>query len=215
MIALVDDDNIPLDGWGENLLVGKEITCDVYTAKYCPVFDPLSVPKKYKHIWHRGFPIQYVNKKNMIEKTTDTYVPSIQADLWNGDPDVDAICRMEHAPECDFSDDDVFPYGTTQPSPFNSQNTFILRSVVRDYFILPYIGRMDDIWAAYYCESQGHRVVYNRPSVYQQRNNHNLTTDFENEIIGYVNTEKIFKNVLEFIPKKSLDAFNEYRSLIS
>ena len=26
-----------------------------------------------------------------------TLLASIQADLWNGDPDVDAICRMEHA----------------------------------------------------------------------------------------------------------------------
>ncbi len=32
----------------------------------------------------------------------------MQADFWNGDPDIDAICRMEHAPECKF-DDSYFP----------------------------------------------------------------------------------------------------------
>ena len=33
----------------------------------------------------------------------------IQADFCNGDPDIDAICRMEHSPECRFKEK-VFPF---------------------------------------------------------------------------------------------------------
>ena len=36
---------------------------------------------------------------------------------------------------------------------------------------------MDDIWASYYVEAKGLKVVYNKPSVYQLRNEHDLTKD--------------------------------------
>lgn len=213
IVALVDDDNIPMDGWGENLLIGKEIECDVYTSKDIPVFDPFSPIKKYNHLWHRGFPIQYLRLKNNIEKTRQVIVPSIQADFWNGDPDIDAICRMEHAPECDFTTEDfVFPFASTQMSPFNSQNTFMLRSVIPDYFLFTDVGRMDDIWGGYLCQMKGHKVIYNKASVYQARNSHDLTKDFENEICGYLNTKKLLNSEEDII---SMDVYNEYLFLLT
>ena len=39
----------------------------------------------------------------------------VSADFWNGDPDIDAICRMEYRPDCKF-DEKYFPF---------SSNTFI------------------------------------------------------------------------------------------
>ena len=33
----------------------------------------------------------------------------IQADFWNGDPDMGTICRMEHRPDCKF-DEKYFPF---------------------------------------------------------------------------------------------------------
>ena len=53
-------------------------------------------------------------------------------------------------------------------SPFNSQNTLITRKVVKDYFLYPHVGRMDDIWAAFYVTSKKYKVVYNEPTVYQE-----------------------------------------------
>jgi hypothetical protein len=212
IIAIVDDDNIPLDGWGENLLIGKEITCKVYTCLDCPVFDPLSATN-YKHLWHRGFPIKYIHKKNNIEFRYETFKPSIQADLWNGDPDVDAICRMEHSPSCKFNDED-FPYAATQFSPFNSQNTFMLREVIPHFLCFTDVGRMDDIFGSYYTQSKGFRVIYNKASVYQDRNNHNLITDFENEILGYrylpFILEDVKTNLEKVISEKSIQAFRQY-----
>ena len=42
-----------------------------------------------------------INKRN-CKKTKNQITVDIQADFWNGDPDIDAICRIEHAPICEF-----------------------------------------------------------------------------------------------------------------
>jgi hypothetical protein len=123
------------------------------------------------------------------------------------------MCRCEHRPECTF-DPTNFPFGTTALSPFNSQNTFLDREVVRDYFLFPETERMQDIWAAYYVEAKGHKVVYGEASVYQARNEHDLVVDFKKEILGYVNTHNLVKNPLkikEFISENSWLAFQEYQ----
>ena len=52
IVATIDDDNIPLDGWGENLFVGTEAYCDEYITKDV-AFDPLYT-SIHPHLWHRG-----------------------------------------------------------------------------------------------------------------------------------------------------------------
>ena len=66
-----------------------------------------------------------------------------------------------------------------------------------------------------------YKVVYNEPTVYQERNQHNLIKDFKDEYIGYVNSlnlvESLYKNsesIHNFLPKLSSLAFNEWRRLI-
>ena len=61
IIASIDDDNIPLDNWGENILIGKKITVYYYENEDI-AFDPISVTN-YKNLWHRGFPVQNLSKK--------------------------------------------------------------------------------------------------------------------------------------------------------
>lgn len=215
IVALIDDDNIPLDHWGKNVLIGSEIECNHYEIdSLC--FDPMAVTN-YPHLWHRGFPLQLLSSRNYGDSYPNKVKVDIQADFWNGDPDVDAICRMEHNPECKF-DCSVFPISSNVISPFDSQNTFMARKVLPDYFLYPHIGRMDDIWASFHAQAQGHRVVYQAPSVYQQRNAHDLTVDFNREIIGYEKNLSIIKDlkhnlfaVENYLPEKSKLALNLYR----
>jgi len=187
VVATVDDDNIPLDDWGTDLYVGKEVEADLFEPTD-DIFDPLSVTKN-NHLWHRGFPLEYLARKNEVVAcgTTKRKV-LIQADLWNGDPDVDAMARLVHRPEVTF-DEITRPYCSNRISPFNSQNTFLAREVIPFYAMFPDVGRMDDIWASYFVQTLfPDSLIYNRASVYQDRNEQDLITNLENEILGYRQT---------------------------
>ena len=215
IVASVDDDNIPLAEWGQNLIVGTQSKMTSFEADN--FFDPLSVTN-YPNLWHRGFPIQRLQNRQTT-KSEETIFVDVEASFWNGDPDIDAICRMEHAPDCEFNALD-FPFTSPQPAPFNSQNTFFTRSALRNYFMFPFVGRMDDIWAAYYLQSIGKRVAYTAASVRQDRNEHDLTVDFEREILGYLNTESLVLdlrdqplNIRKYIGEDSYAAFSKYQEI--
>ncbi len=215
IVALVDDDNIPYAGWGENLLVGKEVEVDYYETDL-PAFDPIGATN-HRNLWHRGFPFQLVVKRDYSKKTRKKVRVDIQADFWDGDPDIDAICRIEHAPECKF-DSKYFPLASNKIGPFDSQNTFIRPEVLNDYFQFPFVGRMDDIWPGYYVQARGFKVVYNKASVYQDRNVQDLTVNMRNEYIGYENNLKLVQDlvrdpesILSYLPGRAAWAFQLYR----
>jgi len=217
IIASVDDDNIPLDDWGMHIVIGVPTDCYYYeTNETC--FDPLSATN-YSHLWHRGFPLQLLKDKNKFKITRRTIVPDIQANFWNGDPDIDAICRMEHSPMC-FFDENRFPFATNVFSPFNQQNTIITRKVLEHYLALPFIGRMDDIWPAYYVEALGFKVIYCKSTVFQDRNEQNLTKNMKDEFIGYektielLNAKTVVSEWLDFLPEEARNCFEEYRKEI-
>lgn len=215
IIATVDDDNVPLPGWGENLIVGQEVEANFYETDL-PAFDPVGATN-YPHLWHRGYPLQLVAKRDYSRRTRRKVRVDIQADFWNGDPDVDAICRMINAPDCTFGAE-YFPLAANRISPFNSQNTFLCASVLPDYFMMPHVGRMDDIWASFYAQAKGHRVVFNRATVRQDRNVHDLTVDMRGEYLGYENNLKLIaelarspESFASFLPPRTALAFELYR----
>ena len=212
IVATVDDDNIPYSNWGDDIVVGKEIEIDVYSHKISNVFDPIS-PTNHNDLWHRGYPIELVPNKNEIEyKGKEIRKVLIQADFWDGDPDIDALCRLSKMPVCKFND--FQPFGSNQISPFNSQNTFLSREVLPFYAVLPHAGRMDDIWGGYIVQNYfPQSVVYNKATVYQDRNEQDLVTNLENEVIGYRNTLNLLndlKNYSNYLPKASLKFWDVY-----
>lgn len=216
VVALVDDDNIPLPAWGQNLLLGSEVEVDFYETDL-PAFDPVGVTN-YPQLWHRGFPLQLLPKRDYTQKTRRRICPDVQADFWNGDPDIDAICRMEHAPSCDF-DEASFPMAANKLAPFNSQNTFLRGALLRDYFLFPGIGRMEDIWASYYMQAKGATLVYGKPSVFQERNSHDLVRDMQQEYLGYENNLRIVEQISKdpdslfaYLPDRAVKALELYRA---
>jgi len=77
---------------------------------------------------------------------------------------------------------------------------------------------MDDIWASFYLQAQGNNVVYGKPSVYQDRNVHDLIRDMKQEYLGYENNLNLInklrvnsKNIISFLPDKSALAFKLYQ----
>lgn len=211
IVATVDDDNIPYDFWGDDVWVGKKIKVDYYSPKQ-EVFDPISVTNQYD-LWHRGYPIELMrNRREQIYMGKKTIIPLVQADFWNGDPDVDAIARLTYNPEVKF--DFTEPFASDTISPFNSQNTFLHREILPHYAVWPFIGRMDDIWGGYYAQKVmgKDRLIYNRATVYQDRNKQDLITNLENEMIGYRHTLDFIKSDLNnpFIPEKTRDFLDIY-----
>jgi hypothetical protein len=223
-IGVIDDDNIPYDNWGEEILVDKLITTTNYLTDDI-AFDSLGLMKGYEHLWHRGFPLERIPFRNYDNFELKTFTPDIQVIYWNGDPDVDAVCRMIYNPSCNF-DDNQFPFTANKPSPFNSQNIILSRSIIKDYFLFPYIGRMDDIWAAYYVQAKGYEIVFTKPGVYSDRTlgtvgRYSAINDMKKEYLGMENNLNLIKdltkdpdNIKNYLPEKSWLAFLEWKSLV-
>jgi hypothetical protein len=142
----------------------------------------------------------------------------VQADLWDGDPDIDAMARLTIKPIVKFPNN-LSPYGSTNIAPFNSQNTFLSREVIPYYCVLPHIGRMDDIWGSYIMQHYfPNSVVYNKASVYQDRNEQDLIENLENEILGYKNTLSLIKdlpNWKKHLPFESLNFIDLYQEALT
>ena len=215
IIALVDDDNIPYKDWGKNLLVGKKKFINTYEVK-TPVFDPISVTK-YKNLWHRGFPLNLLDQRNAKLVGKKKIMIDVQADFWDGDPDIDAITRVIFKPKCKF-EKKIFPFHSKKISPFNSQNTFLSSNLLKDYFLFPDQGRMHDIWASYFLQYRRKiNVIYNKSSVIQKRNIHTAAKDLSDELIGLKYTptliDRIIKksfNYKKFFSKRSVLAYKQY-----
>ncbi len=231
IIAVIDDDNIPYPEWGTNCRVNQEVYIDVYKTDL-PAFDPVGMA--FPHLWHRGFPVQWLDQREVKGSDRKKMKVKVQADFWDGDPDIDAVCRIALGPEVKFNPD-LRPFSSNKPMPFNSQNTFISRDVLKDYFLFPHIGRMDDIWAAYFMQQiHPQSVVFSSASVWQERNPHDLSKDLEAEVIGYRHTkdfiewlqsDAVDKKLLikdgdtsvvwpDYFTKKSLEAFKVYKELL-
>jgi hypothetical protein len=221
VVATVDDDNIPLEGWGASAdLIGTDQKMTMYGGG-TPIFDPLW-PVTEPTVWHRGFPLTMVRDSH-YQRYDSVSIENIRvvADLWNGDPDLDAIGRwFHHNPRDVISPTAVFPYFGAAPAVFNSQNTFLAASVLRDYFMFPEVGRMDDIFAAYYLQAATDVVpVFNAPSVRQNRNPHDPISDLIAELPGLeygaaICDDTILRDpaaILNRMPQRSRDAFAAYR----
>jgi hypothetical protein len=221
IIATIDDDNIPYDNWGQLLAVGDEPLVAVHQSQDL-VFDPFQATNA-RELWHRGFPIQLLNWRSRATYIGHLKRPRclVQADFWDGEPDVDAVCRIAKGPfDCQFTHE---RFAGTAPGPFNSQNTFLHRDVFPTYFMFPHVGRMDDIWASYIVQKRfPDSVVYGSASVYQERNDHDLSKDLEAEMLGNRHTLDFVKRLFDprsdhdegsypdYLPDSAIAAHQEY-----
>lgn len=214
IVASVDDDNIPNDDWGE-VFLKKPIEVRKIVPNNQLAFDPLSATNN-KQYWHRGFPLNLLRNREYTEtKTTVSF--DIQANFWDGDPDIDAICRLEHGPYVKFDPKD-FPFYSDRIGPFNSQNTMITRDVFKYWMMLPHVGRGDDILPSFYIQSLGFKVGYFKPTVTQERNPQNLMKNLKDEYDLYQNALPLIKDITKdpelfwnYLPERTAQAYKEYQ----
>ena len=189
IIVSIDDDNIPLDCLYFNEF--KEVLTQRFNGLVAKErinwFDPgkLLLP----HVTQRGIPHDS-EPYTEIGFGTNLKVGVAQG-LCLGDPDINAYERVSNMPNvtgvCEIARAGIVvdPYTKTA---FNTQSTAFVRELVPALLLAPQFKRHDDIYAALICRRvmyfTGHHVHYGRPFVYQQRNDHDLIKDLENEVWG-------------------------------
>lgn len=157
-------------------------------------FDPgsLLIPPTRQ----RGVPWNHFHA-NWSEPVVDAKV-GVVSGLIIGDPDCDASTRMEKAP--DISSVHMLGQSGVVVDPktwtiWNSQNTAILRELVPAFFLMPGIGRHDDVYGSLIVQrvmrERGYCVHLGAPFCYQARNSHNLLADLRAEIDGMENVQKL------------------------
>ncbi len=207
-----DDDNAPLDSWEvRSEWIDEPRFVDVGESG-APVWVNV-----YRHfsgelIWPRGLPLDRIHEPS---STTDVLPPGIavatgptgaywspiQQGLANGAPDVDAVWRLVLDREFTFEDRTSVMLAPGQWCPFNTQTTWWWPAVYPLLYVPSHCSfRMCDIWKSFVAQrclwELGTGVVFHAPEVVQERNVHQLSRDFEDEVPGYLHNHRLV-DVLE------------------
>ena len=200
VIITIDDDNFVMnqDFVGSHSTVGSVHELPTYgsTSGWFNVCSFLEADRGVE-FYHRGYPqnLRWTEDNQFITSFRAAHKIVVNAGFWLDNPDIDALTRMERQPV-------VRGFRSTWPgnfalqpgtwSPFNSQNTALMRDAVPAYFLSPYVGRYDDIWASYVltriAEHFGHVITFGEPLVRQERNPHDLWKDLDVERNGMIMT---------------------------
>ena len=171
-------------------------------------------------IWPRGFPLEELqNKQTELSTLKNTSVNCpIQQGLADENPDVDAVYRLTYPLPMNFEIKVRLALGKNAWSPFNSQNTYWFKEAFPLMYLPSYCSfRMTDIWRSYVAQriswECGWSILYHEPTVWQERNEHNLMKDFEDEIPGYTNNFNICKELQALTLQSGVE--NIYANLIT
>ncbi|MEG0025388.1 MAG: STELLO glycosyltransferase family protein [Akkermansia sp.] len=190
VIYETDDDNAPEKSWQlycsdhvKAELVGKSQWANIYQS-----FTD-------ENVWPRGLSLQFINEPYSLLGNGDYYSP-IRQGLANGSPDVDAIWRLSMDKEIIFKERDAVVLDKNTWCPFNSQNTWWSKEVFPLMYLPSFVSfRMTDIWRSFIAQrcvwAIGGKISFHIADVYQERNAHYLMKDFEDEIPGYMNNDRI------------------------
>lgn len=188
-----DDDNAPLPNWcprrpiAEGQAVKREGWVNVYRWFSS---DP---------IWPRGIPLEAVHRSlndRTHAESIEVFESPIQQGLVNGSPDVDAIWRLVLDKEFYFNQGRSIWLAPGAWSPFNSQSTWWFPDAFPLMYLPSFVSfRMTDIWRGFIAQrclwEIGKGIMFHEPESFQARNLHNLLCDFEQEIPGYLNNNRI------------------------
>jgi hypothetical protein len=208
-VIRIDDDNFPMD---DKFILDhiKALELDEVSV----VSDSLGwfnicsllLEEKGKEFYPRGFPYPHRNKLSDIQNITAKARIGINAGLWLGDPDVDAITRLSISPKATGINKEtlkshlVLDIGTW--SPINTQNTSYRGEILQISFVSPHVGRYDDIFCGYIARSVLDQVniqtSYGLPLVFQDRNMHDLWNDEKLERFGNTSGVEIIDFVKEY-----------------
>lgn len=198
IILDTDDDNFPRDSFWDARTETVEAA----------LYQQSGWMNAYKYfsdalIWPRGLPLDTIH--NPLPPWDSLSRGSVRCPIQQGladeNPDVDAIYRLLLPLPQNFRADRALALTGDSWCPFNSQNTTWFRPAFPLLYLPAYCSfRMTDIWRSFVAQriarENGWGVLFHRPTVWQERNEHNLMRDFADEVSGYLTNDKI-KTVLD------------------
>ena len=190
-IVETDDDNMPSPAFYEPLSRSMKVA----TLEGC---GWVNIYRYYTEslIWPRGLPLDSVQQPlPPLGPEREVAVP-IQQGLANENPDVDAIYRLTLPLPFSFDRELRVALGAGAWCPYNSQNTIYYRQAYPLLYLPAYCSfRMTDIWRSFVAQriawANGWSVLFREATVVQDRNDHNLMKDFDDEISGYLGNRRI------------------------
>lgn len=227
-ILALDDDNYPTDA---DFFAGHEV---VGTHQSMPTvksssgwfnacamldFEPQA------QVYPRGYPYN----RRWVSNEEYQYFESagrvvVNAGLWLGDPDVDAVTRLNHPLNATALNRDSLMLDASTNCPFNTQNTAFHRDILPAYYYT-YMGedlgglridRYGDIWSSYFArkviDRMNDRVSFGLPLSNHQRHQHDLLKDLGVEYWGMLLTNDLV-GILSGITLTETGYGNCYREL--
>jgi hypothetical protein len=206
VIVLIDDDNFVTDGdyLAGHAIVGKTIEMDA-VASSNGWFNVCSMMRTEPErvIYPRGYPYSKRWNDGQITKFKDRGRVVLNAGLWLGDPDVDAVTRLnEPVTTVELLTKRLMLAPGTY-SPINTQNTAFHRDMLPCYYYVLTggefkdlgIDRYGDIWSGLFAKKvvdhMGDRVTFGLPLTDHRRNWHDLFKDLQQELRGMIFTESL------------------------
>ncbi|HEX8921803.1 MAG TPA: STELLO glycosyltransferase family protein [Pyrinomonadaceae bacterium] len=202
-----DDDNLPTqEFWQERSRL--QTVGAVASAGWVNVYRYFTEA----NIWPRGLPLDRIQAAIPAFETLahgEVDCP-IQQGLADENPDVDAIYRLALPLPQSFRKDRRVALLSGSWSPFNSQNTTWWRDAFPLLYLPAYCSfRMTDIWRSFIaqriCWANDWGVLFHEPTVWQERNEHNLMRDFKDEVPGYLNNTAICEALDKLSLKPGVD----------
>lgn len=162
------------------------------------------------HIWPRGFALDHIlDPLPKLENKSIIYCP-IQQGLADDNPDVDAIYRLTLPLPITFIKSDSIAISNNSICPFNSQNTTWFKEAFPLLYLPSFCNfRMTDIWRSFVAQRIARTcnwsILFHNSTVTQIRNDHNLMTDFNDELSGYINNTSIVNQLNLLKLKKGIN----------
>jgi hypothetical protein len=211
LLIETDDDNFPRqEFWGERMR--RQSVRVVSDAGWVNVYRYFTDA----NIWPRGLPLDRIQTaipsfESLEQEEIDC---PIQQGLADENPDVDAIYRLALPLPQSFRKDRRVALAANSWSPFNSQNTTWWRDAFPILYLPTYCSfRMTDIWRSFVAQriawANGWGVLFHEPTVWQERNEHNLMRDFKDEVPGYLNNGPIGEALAKLSLQPGLDKLND------
>jgi hypothetical protein len=217
-----DDDNIPKLNWNFPPFDGENVNDYIIdNLGFVNVYQLYSDQK----IWPRGLPLSLINRDfdlgNKIIKENS------KVGIWQGladeDPDVDAIYRLTCDEPCYFKERPPIVLGKQSISPFNTQNTIIVKELFPLLYLPTYVTfRYTDILRGLIAQPimwlYNYHLGFTNATVVQKRNPHDYFKDFISEIPMYETCEKVIEitsnNISTNLSIES-NLYNVYNALLN